>query len=105
MQLFGLKTCDRCRAARKALGDVEFIDVRADGVPDAVLSAALAEFGDALINRSSTTWRNLSESERSAEAMALLRAHPTLMKRPLIVAGAKMTLGWTPDVAEVWSEG
>ena len=105
MQLFGLKTCDRCRAARKALGDVEFIDVRADGVPDAVLSAALAEFGDALINRSSTTWRNLSESERSADAMALLRAHPTLMKRPLIVAGAQMTLGWTPDVAGVWSAG
>lgn len=102
MQLFGLKTCDRCRAARKALPDVEFIDVRADGVPEAVMTAALAEFGDALINRSSTTWRNLSESERGADLRALWAAHPTLMKRPLIVAGDKMTLGWTPNVAEAW---
>ena len=98
MQLYGLKTCDTCRKALKALEGVEFVDVRADGVPDAVLSQALAQFGDALLNTRSTTWRGLSDAERSTVPLELLKAHPALMKRPLIVAGETMHLGWTADV-------
>ena len=98
MQLYGLKTCDTCRKALKALEGVEFVDVRADGVPDAVLSQALVQFGDALMNTRSTTWRGLSDAERVAAPLELLKAHPALMKRPLIVAGETMHLGWTADV-------
>ena len=58
MKLYGLKTCDTCRKALKALPDAEFVDVRADAVPSDVL------------------------------------AHPTLMKRPLIVVGDEMYLGF-----------
>lgn len=102
MKLYGIKACDTCRRARKALPAAEFVDVREDGLPAAVLSAALAEFGEALINRKSTTWRNLSDDARKAASLQLLTREPTLMKRPLIVDGAKMTIGWTPDVQTTW---
>ncbi|MEM8593083.1 MAG: ArsC/Spx/MgsR family protein [Pseudomonadota bacterium] len=103
MKLFGLKTCDTCRKALKALPGVEFVDVRKDGVPDAVLTSALAEFGEALVNKKSATWRGLSDDERASEPAALLQAHPTLMKRPLITDASKMTLGWNADVEAVWA--
>ncbi len=96
MQLYGLKTCDTCRKALKSLEEADFVDVRADGVPDAVLEAALGTFGEALVNTRSTTWRGLSEAERANDPLALLKAHPTLMKRPLIVdEGGQMHLGWS----------
>ena len=107
LHLYGLKTCDTCRKARKSLPDATFVDVRDDGVPSAVLEAALAEFGMDLVNTRSKTWRGLSEAERDSAPMELLQAHPTLMKRPVI--GAKgidadgieaggLHLGWTKDV-------
>ena len=98
MEIYGLKTCDTCRKAIKALPDANFVDVRADGVPAPVMQAALATFGDALVNTRSTTWRGLSDIERQGTPEALLAAHPTLMKRPLIADGDTLHLGWTKDV-------
>lgn len=94
MILYGLKTCDTCRKARKALPEAAFVDVRDDGVPADVLAAAQAQFGEKLLNTRSTTWRGLDEAERARAPLALLADHPTLMKRPLIVAGDDMYLGW-----------
>ncbi len=98
MVLYGLKNCDTCRKALKALGEVEFVDVRADGVSEDVLKAAFDEFGEKLINTRSTTWRGLDEEERKKEPISLLKANPTLMKRPLIVADGAMYLGWDKAV-------
>ncbi len=94
MQLYGLKTCDTCRKALKALDGAQFVDVRAEGVPEEVLTAAQAQFGDKLLNTRSTTWRGLSDEDRAGAPLVLIAAHPTLMKRPLIVNGAQMYLGW-----------
>lgn len=99
MKLYGLKNCDSCRAAMKALdGRASLVDVRADGVPEAVLEAAQERFGEALVNTRSTTWRGLSEEERARDPLVLLKEHPALMKRPLIVEGEEMWLGWKGDV-------
>ena len=100
MEIYGLKTCDTCRKALKALPQATFVDVRAEGVPQDVMDAARSTFGDALTNTRSTTWRSLSEAERQAPQDTLLAAHPTLMKRPLIVDGDQMHLGWTKAVQE-----
>ncbi|WHZ36743.1 ArsC/Spx/MgsR family protein [Sagittula sp. MA-2] len=94
MRIYGLKNCDTCRAARKALPEAEFVDVRESGVPADVMEAALAQFGDKLVNTRSTTWRGLSEEERAGAPLDLLAAHPALMKRPLIVSDGEMHLGW-----------
>lgn len=95
MKLYGLKNCDTCRAARKALDGAEFVDVRESGMDAVILDQALATFGDDLVNRRSTTWRGLDEAERARPARDLLIDHPTLMKRPLIDTGDRMVLGWT----------
>lgn len=98
MKLYGLKTCDTCRKALKVLDDAEFVDLRADGVPQDVLEQALARFREKLLNTRSTTWRNLDEDARAKPVLTLLNEHPTLMKRPLIVRGNEFWLGWGKDV-------
>ncbi|MEM1351089.1 MAG: ArsC/Spx/MgsR family protein [Pseudomonadota bacterium] len=105
MQLYGLKTCDTCRKALRVLPKAEFVDVREAGVPMQVLKTALANFGDSLVNTRSTTWRGLDAETRALPALELLVAHPSLMKRPLIVDAEKMWLGWGADVQAELSRG
>ena len=98
MKLYGLKTCDTCRKALKSLPDATFVDVRADGISLELLQAAENQFGAALLNTRSTTWRGLDDAERARPALDLLQAHPTLMKRPLIEHNGTLHLGWSKDV-------
>ena len=70
LTFYGLKSCDSCRAALKALAEAgietEVKDVRADGVPEDVLRKALDQHGeDRVVNRRSTTWRGCSTSKAS----------------------------------------
>ena len=103
MRFFGLKTCDTCRKAQKSIiatnQPLTVIDVRADGVADADLDQIIAQFGDAAINRASTTWRGLSDTEKASDPKALLAENPTLMKRPVVEKDGVWTIGWKPDVA------
>lgn len=105
LTLYGLKTCDTCKKARKALEgaghSVAYIDVRSDGVPGDVLEGWLEAQGEALINTRSTTWRGLDETGRAraqSDPAGLLADHPTLIKRPVIVNGHAVTVGWTKAV-------
>lgn len=95
MVLYGLKTCDNCRKALKLLPEATFVDVRAQGVPKDVMETAFGKFGDAFVNTRSTTWRGLDDTQRARPALELLADHPTLMKRPLIIADDQLYLGWT----------
>ncbi|MBK0327627.1 arsenate reductase [Rhodobacteraceae bacterium F11138] len=98
MVIYGLKTCDTCRKALKLLPQAQFVDVRAQGVPLPVLQAAEHEFGKALLNTHSTTWRGLDQDQRDRPVLDLLADHPVLMKRPLIDVDGQLYLGWTPEV-------
>lgn len=101
---YGLKSCDTCKKALKALQQaghvVIYIDVRADGIEPDKLAEFEVSFGKALMNTRSTTWRNLSPEARLCPALELIATHPTLMKRPVTVAGDAMFLGWGKDVQE-----
>lgn len=97
MKLYGLKNCDTCRKALKALPALELVDVRADGMPKDVLERAFQQFDAALLNTRSTTWRSLSDKDREGVPLDLIAAHPALMKRPLIDTGDALYLGWTKD--------
>lgn len=105
MRMIGLKTCDTCRKARKALEaaghTVAYVDVRTDGVSEADLDAIIAEFPEKVVNKASATWRGLSDDEKSKDIKDLLVAHPTLMKRPVIIADT-MTLGWDKATQAKW---
>ena len=103
LTLYGLKNCDTCKKAMKALEAAgqayEFVDIRAEADLAALVPSWLESAGpDVLINRRSTTWRNLSEAERETEPGALLIANPTLVKRPVIASGTDIHVGWTKDV-------
>lgn len=102
MILYGIPTCDTCKKALKALEAaghaVTFRDVRAEPLTEAEISEFVTEFGDAIVNRASTTWRGLSDFIRASEPEAQLAAHPTLMKRPVIRSPQGLTLGWDDKV-------
>ncbi|ETX16132.1 arsenate reductase [Roseivivax halodurans JCM 10272] len=98
MIIYGIKACDTCRTARKALPDAQFVDVREDGLPQEVRDLALETYGPQLLNTRSTTWRGLSEEERERPPAELLADHPALMKRPLIDDGGALYLGWSDGV-------
>ncbi|MBI1261689.1 MAG: Spx/MgsR family RNA polymerase-binding regulatory protein [Rhizobiales bacterium] len=101
--VYGLKTCDTCR---KALAWLEaegiayrYIDVRKDGVSAKDLKRFAEAVGhEALLNKSSTTWRGLSDAQKSdlskAAVLKLLEVHPTLMKRPVFETGKTILVGF-----------
>lgn len=96
MKIYGLKTCDTCRKALKSLGGATLVDIRETPLEDALLDRALEQFAENLVNTRSTTWRGLSAEDRTAPPRDLLRAHPALMKRPLIqTEEGELFLGWT----------
>ena len=103
MKLYGLKNCDNCKKAlqeiRKAGKDIEFIDLRAHPISQDMIKNWLDQHGDGvLVNRKSTTWRNLSERDRRTPAPILLQTYSNLIKRPIIIAGDQSFVGWNLDV-------
>ena len=103
LDFFCLRNCDTCRKARRALegaGHVlDVVDIRADGVPEVVLRAALAALGrEGLLATRSPTWRRLGEQERGRDLVALMLEYPVLMKRPLIIGEGHVSAGWGKEV-------
>lgn len=103
LTLYGLKNCDTCKKALKALDaagkSVTFVDIRADTDMAAKAPIWLAAVGaDKLLNTRSTTWRGLSEEERAGDPTALLIAHPTSAKRPIIEDNEAIYVSWSKDV-------
>jgi Spx/MgsR family transcriptional regulator len=106
MILYGISNCDSTRKARKWLKDhaidYRFHDVRSDGLDTGLIERLEAVVGwEKLLNRRSTSWRQLNESERSnlsrEKAMRLMLAHPTLIKRPLLETGTEVLVGFADE--------
>ena len=107
MKIYHLKACDTCRKAIKTLEqhgfELEKQDVRADGLSRSDIESLEQALGyEALVNKRSTTWRRLSEVQKSGldrqNAISLLIENPTLMKRPVIEKNGNVTIGWTKEV-------
>lgn len=104
--LYGLKNCDTCKKAMKALDaggvDYTFVDIRAEADLKTLAPRWIKAVGAGpLVNTRSTTWRGLSEADRTRAASdpaGLLRDNPTLVKRPVIEQGDQVFVGWTKDV-------
>ena len=103
MKLYGLKNCDICKKALSQLRadgyDIVFFDIRTDPLDQSQIADLLARHGDQLVlNRKSTTWRSLAESDRLLPPVTLLTLHPTLIKRPVIFDHENSYVGWGKDV-------
>ena len=106
MQLYGIKNCDRCRAARKWLDAnglrVNFVDVREQPASARELARWAKKLGwQNLLNRMSKSWRELpANSKKDIDELAacqLITSEPRLMKRPLLVRGKQVHVGFTPE--------
>ncbi|SET19313.1 ArsC family reductase [Thorsellia anophelis] len=94
--IYGIKNCDKIKKAKTwlELQDIgyTFVDYRKDGISDEFLQRQIEKIGvDSLINKRGTTWRNLSETDKSNldnidHAVNLLKTYPALIKRPLLIA-------------------
>ena len=108
--IYGIANCDKCRKALRWFTNQglehHFHDLRRDGLSKKQVSDWL-ELSEAelLLNRRSTTWRNLPEAERSkantAAAADLILANPTLIKRPLVQTGSVLIVGYDE---QAWRE-
>ena len=104
--LYGIPNCDTVRKARKWLDSHhvthDFVDLRLATPSRERLSEWLNIVGnERLINRRSTTFKQLSDAERSAldqsGAVDILLAYPTLIKRPVLEWQATVSVGFTTD--------
>lgn len=104
MILYGIKSCDTIKKARKWLDQHEinydFHDFRENGLNPVQLREWVSELGwEALVNKRSTTWRNLpDETKESMDemlALAVMEDQPTLIKRPVLVTTSKTLVGFS----------
>ncbi|WP_066662352.1 MULTISPECIES: ArsC family reductase [unclassified Sphingomonas] len=104
--LYGIPNCDTVKKARTWLDAngiaYTFHDYKKEGADP----ARLAKWADAvgwepLLNRAGTTFRKLDEADRTeidaAKALALMAAHPSLIKRPVVEYRGGLLVGFKAD--------
>ena len=103
LKIYGIKNCDTVKKARLWLEghgvDYQFHDFRQDGLDKAQLTRWVEKLGwEAIVNKRSTTWRNLSDKEKeistNPQAIKLLLANPTLIKRPVVEKDKNLLIGF-----------
>jgi Spx/MgsR family transcriptional regulator len=100
-----LDKCSTCQKARNWLDrhkvDYSFVDYREQRVDAPTLKVWAAAVGgwENLVNRSGMTWRNLPLPRKSPasvpEWLLLIKEYPALVRRPVVVRGDKVSLGFT----------
>ena len=107
IEILGLKNCDKCRDAQTKLNNLgynlEFIDVRKNPIGLDQIKQLIAMFGNQILNKRSTTFRGLSQSEKDFSTVQLLQKYPTLMKRPVLMSSEKNSIGWNAEIIKEWS--
>lgn len=105
-QVYGIRNCDTIKKARAWLDaagvDYRFHDYKLEGVDRARLERWVDTLGwEALLNRSGTTFRKLPEADREGldrdKAIALMAAHPSAIRRPVVEHGGALLAGFAPD--------
>jgi len=108
LALYGIPNCDSVRKARQWLDERHvayvFHDFKKEGVPADLLPGWLQTVGrDTLINRKGPTWRKLDAAVQAsvtsdAAAAAVVQAHSSVIKRPLVVwCDGGVTVGFSPE--------
>jgi arsenate reductase len=103
--VYGIPNCNTVKSARVWLDRhaiaYTFHDFKKAGVDAALVESWLPHLGlDVLINRKGTTWRALSDAQKASvadasQAIALMMAQPSLIKRPVLVTGDKAYAGFS----------
>ena len=107
--IHGIKNCDTMKKAFHWMDDngvdYTFRDYKKVGIDTDILKKAMDQHGwENVINRKGTTWRQIPQEERDAmtreQAELLANTKPSAIKRPLIVKGDVILLGFDKDKYE-----
>jgi len=105
--LYGIKNCDTVKKARRWLEQhgIEYLfhDFRADGLSPETFALWLEQVGAAtLINKRSTTWKQLAEKDRTqvveGDAASIALQQPTLIKRPVLQYRKQVIVGFSDKI-------
>jgi arsenate reductase (glutaredoxin) len=104
--IYGIKNCDTMKKARAWLDarkvDYHFHDYKSAGIDRAMLEGWIKTVGwEVLLNRAGTTFRKLLDADKEnlteKKAIALMLAQPSMIKRPVLEAKGKLTVGFGPE--------
>lgn len=102
MKIFGIKNCDKIKktvlwcAQNQRM--CEFHDYRIDGIDNNLINGFLSQHAmTELINKRSTTWRQLSDEEKLNVTNEIIIANPTLLKRPIVEINGQYHIGFFPE--------
>ncbi len=104
--LYGIKNCDTMKKARTWLEKhgvaYDFHDYKASGVSREDLACWSKAVGwELLLNRSGTTFRKLPDEAKEnldeRKALALMLEQPSMIKRPVLVRGETLLVGFNPE--------
>lgn len=104
--IYGIKACDTMKKARAWLEGHgvahAFHDYKVAGIDRETLAGWVARLGwEAVLNRAGTTFRKLPEADRAGidtdRAIALMLAQPSMIRRPVLVAGDDLLIGFRPE--------
>ena len=105
--VYGIPNCDSVKKVRVWLSDhgVDYVfhDFKKQGVPPEALDLWLQQVSwDILVNRKGTTWRKVDPDLQAtvvdtASARALMLAHASVIKRPVLVKGQTVVVGVNPE--------
>lgn len=107
LTVYGIHNCDTVRKALKWLESEgiahTFHDFRKDGLNVEVVQRWVKTLGwESVLNKRSTTWRKLSETEKNSlndlSAVSLMVGQPTLIKRPVFEGKDYILQGFTDEV-------
>ena len=102
MKIFGIKNCDKIKktilwcAQNSTM--CEFHDYRVDGLDNHLLNSFLNQYNiEELVNKRSTTWRNLSDAQKDNLDSSTIIENPTLLKRPIVEIDGQFHVGYFPE--------
>ena len=104
--IYGIRNCDTIKQARAWLDArgvaYAFHDYKAAGIDAARLSDWCDAVGwEVLLNRAGTTFRKLPDADKADldrdKGIALMIAHPSMIKRPVLEHAGRVTVGFKPD--------
>jgi arsenate reductase len=105
--IYGIKNCDTMKKARAWLDAHKvahaFHDYKASGIERASLERWAKSVGwEVLLNRAGTTFRALPDAKKEGlnekAAIALMLEQPSMIKRPVLEVGAKLLVGFKPEI-------
>ncbi len=104
--IYGIKSCDTMKKAFTWLDEhniaYTFHDYKKQGIDEATLQAWLSQKPwDEVINKRGTTWRKLPDEDKAdvsnEKAISLMSSNPSMIKRPALLVGDTLTLGFKAD--------